>query len=134
MLAVCHAATRDKIAAATDAARKGGPEALNVLASLLYFSNRKLIVGLVASARLPAIYQWPEMAAEGGLAAYGPNHDAVRRQAGRILARLLLGAKPADVSVEQPTKLELMINLKIAKALGLMIPRSLLLRAGEVIQ
>ena len=134
MLAVCHAATRDKIAAATDAARKGGPEALNVLASLLYFSNRKLIVGLVASARLPAIYQWPEMAAEGGLAAYGPNHDAIRRQAGRILARLLLGAKPADVPVEQPTKLELVINLKTAKALGLTIPQSVLARADEVIQ
>jgi len=132
-LAVYHAGTRDKIAAAIDAARKDGAEALNVLASLLFFSNRKVVVDLVASARLPAIYQWPEMAEEGGLAGYGPNHDAIRRQAGRLLAKLLLGAKPADLPVEQPTKFELVINLKTARALGLTIPQSLLLRADEVI-
>jgi len=133
-LPVHHAGSRDKIAAAIDAARKGGAEALNVLASLFLHTNRKLIIELVASAWLPAIYQWPESAEEGGLVAYGPNHDAIRRQAARILAKLLLGAKPADLPVEQPTKIELVINLRIGKALGLTIPRDLLLRADEVIQ
>ena len=133
-LAVYHAGSRDKIAAAIDAARKDGAEALNVLASLFLYSHRKPIIELAAAARLPAIYQWPESAEEGGLVAYGPNHDAIRRQAGRILAKLLLGAKPAEVPVEQPTKIDLVINLKTAKALGLTIPQSMLLRADEVIQ
>ena len=133
-LAVYHADSHDKVPAAIDAARKAGAEGLNVLASLFLHSNRKLIIELAASARLPAMYQWPESAEEGGLVAYGPNHDAIRRQAARILAKILLGAKPADVPVEQPSKLELVINLKTAKALGLTVPQSMLTRADEVIQ
>ena len=81
------------------------------------------------------MYQWAEMAREGGLAGYGPSavqlfRDVVSRQ----LVKLLAGAKPADLPVEQPTKFELVINLKTAKALGLTIPPSLLLRADQVIE
>ena len=84
--------------------------------------------------RLPAIYQWPEMAEEGGLAAYGPRLTEVYRQVARVVAKIFRGAKPANIPVEQPTKFELVINLKTAQALGLTVPQSLLLRADKVIQ
>ena len=88
-----------------------------------------------AALRLPAMYQWPEMAEEGGLIGYGPlivqlYRDIMSRQ----LAKLLRGAKPTDLPVEQPTRFELVINLKTAKALGLTVPDSLLARADEVIE
>ena len=89
----------------------------------------------VAALRLPAIYQFPEVAQDGGLTAYGPRlvqiyGELVLRQ----LVKLLRGTKPADVPVEQPTKFDLVINLKTAKALALSIPESLLARADEVIE
>ena len=133
-LTIHPAGSADKIAAAIDAARRGGAQALNILASLLLYTHRKLIIELAASALLPAIYQWPETAEEGGLAGYGPNHDAIRRQAARMVGKVFAGAKVSEIPVEQPTRLELIINLKTAKALGLTIPQSLLLRADEVIQ
>jgi putative ABC transport system substrate-binding protein len=107
---------------------------VNVLSSPLLNSNRARIIELAAAAKLPAIYQWPETAEEGGLMGYGPRLTVVYRQLAAFVSRILEGAKPADLPIEQPTKIELVINLKTAKALGLTVPQSLLLRADEVIQ
>ncbi len=123
------------IPAAIDAAKASGAAALNVLASALLFNNRSIIFDRVNLLRLPAIYQWPEMADQGGLIGYGPRivqlyRDVMTRQ----VARLLRGDKPADIPVEQPTKFELVFNLKTAKALGLDIPPMVLGRADGVIE
>ena len=96
--------------------------------------NGRLIMERVAALRLPAMYQWPEMAEEGGFAAYGPRLDQLSELAARFAANLLRGAKPADLPVEQPTKFELVINLKTAKELGLTVPESLLTRADKAIE
>jgi putative ABC transport system substrate-binding protein len=110
-------------------------EAVNVLASPLLNQQRRIIIERAAALRLPAIYQWPETAQEGGFLTYGPRFSQVYRQiVARLLVKLLQGAKPADVPIEQPTKFELLINLKTANALGLEIPPQLLARADEVIE
>ena len=94
-----------------------------------------LILEQTAALRLPAIYQWPETADEGGLAAYGPRIVQLSRDVpARRLVKLLRGADTADLPVEQPTKFELVINLQAAKALGLTIPQYILARADEVIE
>jgi len=108
--------------------------ALNVLASPLLASYSQKIVTLAAKSRLPAIYQWREYADAGGLMSYGPILLETWRQTGLLVGKVLRGAKPADLPVEQPTHFELAINAKTAKALGLTIPPSLLLRADRVIQ
>jgi putative ABC transport system substrate-binding protein len=129
------ASTPAGILPAIDAAKARGAQALNVLASGLYSGNQELIMERADTFQLPAIYQWPETAEAGGLAAYGPRYsDVYRQQIARQLVRIFLGAKPADLPVEQPTKFELVINLKTAKALGLTVPQSLLARADEVIE
>jgi ABC-type uncharacterized transport system substrate-binding protein len=92
------------------------------------------IIAFAAKNRLPAMYREREFAVVGGLMAYGPNLPAMYRRAATYVDKILKGAKPADLPVEQPTKFELVINLKTAKALGLTIPQSVLLRADEVIQ
>jgi putative ABC transport system substrate-binding protein len=84
--------------------------------------------------QVPAIYQWPEIAEDGGLAAYGPRITEIVRMIARQLAKILRGAKPGDISVEQPTQFELVVNLKTAKALGLTIPQTILAHADEVIE
>jgi putative tryptophan/tyrosine transport system substrate-binding protein len=84
--------------------------------------------------RLPAIYQWPEMAEEGGLAGYGPRFPEIWRQRARLVIKVLRGAKPADIPVEQPTRFELVINLRAAKAIGHEVPAGLALRADKVIE
>ena len=84
--------------------------------------------------RLPAIYQWAETAQEGGLLAYGPRFSDFFRQWARQLAKVLRGAKPEDLPVEQPTKFELVVNLKTARAIGLEFAPTLLARADEVIE
>jgi len=124
----------DNVIPAIDAALSAGAQAINVLASALFFVYRAQIIERMAAARLPAIYQWPEMAEERGLMAYGPRFVAVYRQHALQAVKVLKGTKPADIPVEQPTKFELVINLKTAKALGLTIPSPLLLRADEVIE
>jgi putative ABC transport system substrate-binding protein len=105
------------------------------LASGLLYTNRQIIMQRVAALRLPAMYSSPEIAEEGGCIAYGPglSRIALELEAPQ-LAKLLRGIKPADIPVEQPTKFELVINLKTAKALGLTIPESFLLRADKVIE
>jgi putative ABC transport system substrate-binding protein len=100
----------------------------------LIYSLRQEIAGLSAKVRLPAMYPSRDYAEEGGLISYGANRRQIYRRAAEYVDRILKGAKPADLPVEQPTKFELVINLKTAKALGLTIPPSLLGRADEVIQ
>jgi len=96
--------------------------------------HRRTTIGLAARHRLPAIYYFPFFAREGGLISYGPDEIDMFRRAAGYVDRILKGAKPADLPVEQPTKFELVINLKTAKALGLTIPQSMLQRADELIQ
>jgi putative tryptophan/tyrosine transport system substrate-binding protein len=113
-------------------------EALNFLATPLFSvpgsRNNRLVMERIAKARLPAIFQWPETAEAGAIAAYGPRLTEVYRQRARIVAKILRGAKPADIPVEQPTRFELVINLKAAKAIGHDAPASLVLRADKVIE
>jgi putative ABC transport system substrate-binding protein len=109
-------------------------DALTVLTSSLLFGERRRLVDLAAKHRLPAVYPWREAVDAGGLMAYGPNLADTFRPAATYVDKILKGAKPADLPIEQPTKFELVINLKTAKALGLTIPPALLGRADEVIQ
>jgi ABC-type uncharacterized transport system substrate-binding protein len=92
------------------------------------------VTGLVNKSRVPALYPFQRHVQAGGLMAYGPNSDEQYRRAAVFVDKILKGAKPAELPVEQPTKFELVINLKTAKALGLTIPQSLLLRADQVIE
>jgi ABC-type uncharacterized transport system substrate-binding protein len=108
--------------------------ALTVLDSLMFFNERRRLVDLAAKNRLPAVYTSRDFVDAGGLMAYGANRADFFRRAATYVDRILKGAKPAELPVEQPTKFELVINLKTAKALGLMIPQTLLLRADQVIE
>ena len=102
--------------------------------SLRRFSLHREIIAFAAEYRLPAIYQWKEHVEAGGFVSYGPNLAAIWRQSAIIVAKVLKGVKPADLPVEQPTKFELVMNLRTAKSLDLTIPPSILLRADEVIE
>ncbi len=127
-------ASAAEIVPAIEAAKDSGAAALNVLASPLVFANRQIILERTKALRLPAVYQWPEISEEGGLIAYGPRIVQIFRQAGRLLVKVLQGTKPANLPVEQPTKFELVVNLKTAKALDLTIPPNLLAQADKVIE
>ena len=108
--------------------------ALTVLATPVFDSERRRLVDLAAKNRLPTVYSYRSYVEAGGLMSYGPDLPDSFRRAATYVDKILKGAKPADLPVEQPTKFELVINLKTAKALGLTIPQSLLQRADEVIQ
>jgi putative ABC transport system substrate-binding protein len=110
------------------------PHALIVLTDAVLFSQRDRIVSLAAARRLPAMYFFPEFVRQGGLMSYAPSDSDLFRRAAGYIDRVLKGAKPGDLPVEQPTKFDLVINLTTAKALGLTIPESFLLRADEVIE
>ena len=107
---------------------------LIVLASFLAGINRDVIIALAAQHRLPAVYPSRRVVADGGLISYGPVLIEPYRLAAGYVDRILKGEKPADLPVQAPTKYELVINLKTAKALGLTIPRNLLVQAAEVIE
>jgi putative tryptophan/tyrosine transport system substrate-binding protein len=108
--------------------------ALTVLGGSMFVSERRRLVDLAAKNRLPAVYTSRESVDAGGLMAYGPSVPDLFRRAATYVDKILKGAKPGDLPVEQPTKFELVINLKTAKALGLTIPASLLQRADQVIE
>jgi putative ABC transport system substrate-binding protein len=131
-------ATPEEIVPAINAAKAAGVEALNFLATPLFSvpasRNSRVVLERVAALRLPAIYQWPETAKEGGFAGYGASFTQVFRQRARMVVKVLRGAKPADIPVEQPTKFELVINLKTAKTLGIEVPDRMLALADEVIE
>jgi len=109
-------------------------DALTLLGGRMLFEERGRVVKLAAKKRLPAVYGLKEYVDVGGLMAYGPNVQELFRRAATYVDKILRGAKPADLPVEQPTKFELVINLKTAKALGLTIAPSLLARADQVIE
>jgi putative ABC transport system substrate-binding protein len=100
----------------------------------MFSSKRRRLVDLAAKNRLPALFSFREYVDAGGLMSYGPNLADLFRRAATYVDKILKGAKPGDLPVEQPTKFELVINLKTAKALGLTIPQSVLGRADQVIQ
>jgi len=100
----------------------------------MFVNERRRLVDLAAKNRLPAVYPWREFVDAGGLMAYGPNIADLYRRAATYVDKILKGTKPVDLPVEQPTKFELVINLKAAKALGLTIPPPVLARADQVIE
>jgi len=109
-------------------------DALTVLGSAMFANERRRVVDLAAKNRLPGVYGFREYVDAGGLMAYGPNVADLFQRAATYADKILKGAKPGDLPVEQPTKFELVLNLKTAKALGLTIPQSVLVRADQVIE
>jgi putative ABC transport system substrate-binding protein len=122
------------VTAALSTAAKDRFDALLMVTDAIFSTNQKRIVELAGQRRLPSISGRPGFAADGGLLQHGPSIPDMSRRAATYVDRILKGAKPADLPVEQPTKFDLVINLKTAKALGLTIPQSVLLRADEVIR
>jgi ABC-type uncharacterized transport system substrate-binding protein len=115
-------------------ALKARADALYVCGDTLVYANRIRIITLALGARLPTIFGSRDYPGAGGLISYGANFSDLYRRAAEFADRILRGAKPADIPVEQPTKFDLVINLTTAKALGLTVPEALLLRADEVIE
>ena len=109
-------------------------QALYVTPDPVFFRDHKLLINLAAKHRLPALHDWREVAENGGLIAYGPSLVDLNRRSAHYVDRILKGAKPGDLPIEEPTKFELLVNLGTARDLGLTIPPSVLLRADEVIQ
>jgi len=120
--------------AAFAAATRGNAQALIAFDDTLTLAHRPRIVALAASSRLPAMYGFREFPDEGGLMSYGPSLVDLLRRAATFVDKILKGAKPADLPIEQPTKFELVINRKTTKALGVEVPPSLLARADEAIE
>jgi putative tryptophan/tyrosine transport system substrate-binding protein len=129
-----RASTEPELVSAFADALKQGAAALLVTQDALFYDRRELLVALAAQYKLPAIYPQREIAEMGGLISYDTNFSDQFRQAGIYLGRILKGASPADLPVVQPTKFDIVINLKTAKTLGLAIPESFLVRADEVIE
>jgi len=124
----------DDVATAFRAARDAKANAVNVFSSPFLASLYREIITLSAEYRLPAIYQWKEHVEAGGLISFGPNLAALYRQAGTIVVKILKGAKPSELPVEQPTKFELVVNARTAQSLGLPVPPSVLVRADDLIE
>jgi putative tryptophan/tyrosine transport system substrate-binding protein len=116
------------------AAGKERADAVLVLSNSLFTSQRRQIIDLAVKSRLPASYARPEFVQSGGLMTYGPNINDLYRRAATYVDKILKGAKPADLPVEQPIKFDFIINLKAAKQIGLAIPPNVLARADKVIR
>ena len=129
-----EARTGDDLATAFSAAKAQRAEAIVVIGGALMFTNGRKIAELALANRLPSSHAFRETVAAGGLVSLGPSYHDMATQGVTYVGKILSGAKPADLPVEQPTKFELVINLKTAKALGLTIPSSLLQRADQVIE
>jgi putative ABC transport system substrate-binding protein len=126
--------TPEEFDTAFSAVSRAHAQALFVIESSLFFAYRTTLVNLASKARLPAMVTPRELANEGGLICYGANYDDAFRRSAAYVDKILKGAKPGDLPIEQPTKFELVVNLKTAKALGITIPQSILLQADEVIR
>jgi putative ABC transport system substrate-binding protein len=126
--------TEDEIEHALAAIVRERPGALLVLADRLFLQHCARIMDFAAQHRLPGVHAYRELVEVGGLMSFGPSYAGMHKRAAYFVDRILKGAKPADLPVERPAKFELVINLKAAKALGLTIPPSVLVRADEVIQ
>ena len=128
------ARTPDEFSPAFSTIGRAHAQALYVIDDAFFVSRRAMLVRLASKARLPAIYGFRLYVDEGGLMSYGANYANLLRQSARYVDKILKGAKPGDLPIEQPTKFEFVINLRTAKALGLSIPQSVLLQADEVIR
>ena len=126
--------TPEEIDKAFSAARRAHAQALYVLSSAQFGIHRSTLLKLASKARLPSMYEQSHFPEEGGLMSYGANYSDQYRRSAEYVDKILKGANPGDLPIEQPTKFELVVNLKTAKALGITIPESILLRADEVIR
>jgi ABC-type uncharacterized transport system substrate-binding protein len=133
-LKVLEARTPDQVSDRFEDAEKAGAAGLLILEDPLIYSIRRKVADLAAQSRLPAMYVYRDSAEAGGLMSYGPDRRQIYRRAAEYADKIMKGAKPADLPVEQPTKFELVINLKTAKALGLDVPDRLLALADAVIE
>ena len=133
-LRVVEARDASELDGAFSAIKKAHADAILLLSDTIVQGNRSVIVALAASTRLPAMYPYSSLVDAGGLMSYGANLDDLFRRAATYVDKILKGAKPADLPVEQPTKFELVINLKTAKQIGVTIPQSMLYRADKVIK
>jgi putative ABC transport system substrate-binding protein len=124
----------DKLPAVVSAMHQDAIDAITLLTDAQFFSARRQVSSLAAKHRLPAMYESRDSVADGGLISYGANISDLTRRAAAFVIKVINGAKPADLPIEQPTKFELAINLRTAKALGLTVPDTLLARADEVIE
>ena len=127
-------AKRDDVISAIDDVKASGAQAINFLATPMFSINAADFIRHVTTLRLPSIYQWPEDAEDGALIAYGPRFTEMYRERARLAVKVLQGAKPSDIPVEQPTRFELVINLQAAKAIGHEVPAGLVARADKVIE
>ena len=119
---------------AFDDVKRANAQAAVFMADNVMFGNRNKVSDLALRHRLPTIHSFPPEVRDGGLMFYGPNNEENYQRSAALADRILKGARPAELPVEQPTKYELIINLKTAKAIGLTMPESFLLRADEVIE
>jgi putative tryptophan/tyrosine transport system substrate-binding protein len=134
-ISIHRVARPEEIATAIDSARASGAAALNIIfSSPLFYLNRRLIIERTVAAHLPTIWEFAEVAEEGGFAAYGPRVSALLVIMAQQIIKLFRGTKIAEIPVEQPTKFDLVINLKTAKAMGVTVPPALLARADKVIE
>ena len=133
-LTMVAARTSEEIGPAFLAVSQAHAQALYVIEDAFFYTHRTTLVDLASKARLPVIYGEKRFAEEGGLMSFGTNFGDLYRRAAGYVGKLLKGAKPGDLPIEQPTTFELVVNLKAAKTIGLTIPKSILLRADEVIR